>query len=366
MDGRLGRRDLTLGLTTLALIGQMAGRASAQTPAEATPVATPVATDPGIGPLRVVATLTGPDSINDTGTAYGVYGTDLGHSFEYHGELRMVFGDTFAQNQTDWRSNVMAVISDQDPSDGLTFDSMIEDVPGHAKELIAQEAVPGTEVTIIPTYGIAAGDRMVLHYMAVSFWGEPGHWDLSQSGLAYSDDDGQTWTVDPNATWPSDSNFGQVSLVEQDGWIYAFGIPGGRFGGVALARVQPASILDLTAWEYWNGGTWVAGDATAAAVINPAPVGELSVRWNSHYGKWLMMYLNEDEYAIVLRTADELIGPWTDEQVVVMGEEYPALYAPFITPRWNDGPEIYFAMSQFGPYQVYLMQTSLTDIMASS
>ncbi len=370
MDGRLGRRHLTLGLATLPLIGQLAGRASAQTtdeatPDEATPVATPVATDPGIGPLRVVATLTGPDSINDTGTAYGVYGTDLGHSFEYHDELRMVFGDTFAQNQTDWRSNVMAVISDQDPSDGLTFDRMIEDVPGHAKELIAQEAVPGTEVTIIPTYGIAVGDRMVLHYMAVSFWGEPGHWDLSQSGLAYSDDGGENWTVDPAATWPADTNFGQVSFVPVEGTIYVYGIPGGRFGGVKLARVAEADLQNLAAWEYWDGTGWIAGDETAGQLILPAPVGELSVRWNSYYGKWLMMYLNEDKYAIVLRTADELTGPWTDEQVVVTGADYPALYAPFMLPRWNDGPEISFAMSQFGPYQVYLMQASLTDIMAT-
>jgi len=40
---------------------------------------------------------------------------------------------------------------------------MIEDHPGHAGVLIDQEAVPGTEVTILPTYGVSVGDRAFVH-----------------------------------------------------------------------------------------------------------------------------------------------------------------------------------------------------------
>lgn len=102
MEMRIGRRELAAGLAALPLIGQLAGGASAQiatdgTPAGGTPMPEPATmTDRGVGPLRVVATLTGPDSINDTFTRYGIYGTDLGHTFDYHDELYMVFGDTFA------------------------------------------------------------------------------------------------------------------------------------------------------------------------------------------------------------------------------------------------------------------------------
>jgi hypothetical protein len=264
-------------------------------------------------------------------------------------------------NGGDWRSNVAAIITDDDPSDGLTFDTMIEDRDGHAGELIGQSMVPGAEVTIIPTYGVSIGERMVLHYMAVSHWGDPGHWDLSGSGLAYSDDDGQTWQVDREAMWPSDSNFGQVSIVAVEDYLYFFGIPGGRFGGVQLARVTPEQILELGAYEYWDGTAWQPNRPDEARLILPAPVGELSVRWSSHYQKWLMMYLNEDKYAIVLRTADCLTGPWSEEHTVATGAEYPQLYAPYILPRWNDGPEIYFTLSLFGPYNVSLVQTSLVD-----
>ncbi len=91
----------------------------------------------------------------------------------------------------------------------------------------------------------------------------------------------------------------------------------------------------------------------------PAPVGELSVQYNSYYRTWLMTYLNDETDAVVLRTAPELTGPWSDEQTVVTAQEAPALYAPFMPPRWNNGPDIYFALSQFGPYNVFWWHTSL-------
>lgn len=380
MNVQIGIRILLLVMPACgvaALSGaqaEQAGTPSLVATASASPAASPAEGASGVAPINMIAQLTGAASINDTDAKYGVAGTDLGHTFAHEGKLYMVFGDTFGTFKSDWRSNVAAVISDDDPTDGLTFDRMITDQPGHAKALIPQEAVEGTEITVIPTNGVSvpvadrddASRRIVLHYMAVSFWGEPGRWDLNHSGLAYSDDDGETWTVDPAATWPADSNFGQVAFETVGDHVYVFGIPGGRFGGVALARVVPASILDLTAYEYWDGTGWVRGDATAAVTIVPAPAGELSVRWNEHYQQWLMMYLNEDKYAIVLRTSDCLTGPWGEERTVVTGAEYAQLYAPYMPPKWNDGPQIYFSMSVFDAYQVLWMQTSLSGVAPSS
>ena len=338
-------------------------RAQSSTP-EPSPVSTPEATpiaDTGALPVELIAALTGPKefSVNATWEEYEVYGTDLGHTFMYGDDMYMIFGDTFAINNLDWRSNVGAVIStDQDPSDGLTFDRMITDQPGHARELLSPEAVEGPEVTIIPTYGVAVGDRLFLHYMQVVDWGLPGRWTLGSSGFGYSDDAGESWTIDPDASWPGDSNFGQVAITEHEGHLYVYGIPGGRFGGVNLARVVPESLLDFDAYEYWDGASWVS-EIGAAELIIPAPVGELSVRWNSYYQTWVMMYLNEDKYSVVLRTADALTGPWNEERTVATGQEFPQLYAPYQLPKWNDQADIYFTMSMFGPYQVYLMRTSL-------
>lgn len=313
-----------------------------------------------------IAQITGPESFNRTDLRWNVFGTDLGSMFEHRGRMYMAFGDTFGppgrppEFGDDWRSNVLGYTRDRDPRDGLTLEGMISDRPGHAKELILNEQVPGEEVTIIPTYGTAVGRRMYLHYMAVSLWGPPGQWDLSQSGWAYSDDDGRSWTVSDQAVFPGTSNFGQVAVVERGRFVYLYGIPGGRFGHVELARVDRHRLLELGSYEYWDGERWV-GDPAAAAEVVPAPVGELSVRWNSHYRKWLMMYLDEHKAAVVLRTADRLTGPWSEADTVVTAQEAPQLYAPYMPSRFNHGRDVYFALSKFGPYDVFWWHTSLDE-----
>jgi hypothetical protein len=181
--------------------------------------------------------------------------------------------------------------------------------------------------------------------------------------MAYSDDGGQTWVKDANTTWPGTSNFGQVAMVKNqpdDGYVYLFGIPGGRYGALELARVPASQMLTISAYQYWNGLTWVRGQPGAAVAIAPDPVGELSVQWNSFYNKWLMTYLVDPTGQVVVRMSDSLTGPWSAPQVIVDSSQYSQLYAPYITPLWDNGPDIYFAMSVFDHYQVYLMHTSLS------
>lgn len=315
-------------------------------------------------PIEMVGQLTGPESaLNNTWDRWAVWGTDLGSSFMYNGEMYMIFGDTFARDKEDWRCNVAAVTTDNNPSDGVTFDRMITDRPGHAKELLPAKRIDNDEQTVIPTYGITAGNRMFLHYMSVRHWGEPGHWELGHSGFAYSDNAGETWTKDPDAIWLGDSNFGQVALEEHEGSIYIWGIPGGRFGGVQLARVEPKSLLDFSEYQYWTGNSWSA-DPAAATIVVPATVGELSVRWNSFYNRWIMMYFNHPGGRIELRVAEDITGPWSGAHVAVRETDYPVLYAPFQFPQWNDTADIYFNMSMYGPYQVFLMRTRIPDLMS--
>jgi hypothetical protein len=355
-------RLLTLAAPTLAGFALLPSSSRGQ---DATPLASPLAT-PVAGddlPTEQVAMLTGPEpSLNNTWDQWEVYGTDLGSSFLYGDEMFLIFGDTFAANDADWRSNVIAVTTDDDPSNGITFDRMITDREGHAKEVLPSKKVDFEEMTVIPTYGIAVADRMFLHYMSVAHWGLPGHWDLGHSGWAYSDDGGESWTKDPDAQWPGDSNFGQVALEEHDGHIYIWGIPGGRYGGVQLARTAPEALIDIGGYEYWDGTAW-SDDPADAAIVIPPNVGELSVRWNSYYNRWIMMYLNDPIGLIELRVAEEITGPWSEPYIAARATDYPSLYAPYMFPKWNDSADIYFNMSMFGPYQVFLMRTQIPELM---
>jgi D-arabinan endo alpha-(1,5)-arabinofuranosidase len=287
-----------------------------------------------LGATQIARLTAGRGTVNRTDTTWGVSGTELGHTFLYRGLMAMVFGNTSGEG--DSRGNAMGWINPpHSPDKGLILSGMVTDRPGHAKELLAG---------VIPTFGVAVRDRLVLHYKPVK--------NRGQAGLAYSDDLGQTWTKDTGAVWPGDSNFGQVAITESAGHLYFFGIPGARYGGVQLARVRPGEILAPKSYEYWDGTRW-APTIAAAATIVPPNVGELSVRWNSHYKRWLMMYVDQPAGQILLRTARQLVGPWSAPKVVTTS----AGYAPYITPLWNDGPDIYFTMSV--SHGVDLLRTSL-------
>ncbi len=311
--------------------------------------------------VEVVSQITGAGSPNDTAAQWGIHGTDLGHMFVHDEALYMVFGDTFGEGGLGgdhWRSNTMARVASLDPSQGMRIDAMVTAEDGLAKELIPSQKLAGVEKTVIPTYGISIDGRMYLHYMSVRNWGAPGHWNVRYSGFAYSDDDGQTWHTPKDAVWPGGTGFEQVALVQQGGYVYSFGIPEGRHGSVRLRRVEPGRILDRGAYEYWDGRAWVP-DAAAAEPVVPAPAGELSVAWSEQHQRWLMMYLHPGRGEIVLRTAPELTGTWGEPQTVVTAAEHPGLYSPYIVPTVSPGDEIYFTMSRWDRYNVYLMRADL-------
>lgn len=80
--------------------------------------------------------MTGRFATTDTMELFDVGGTDLGIPFTYTyknqeeedvTELRILFGDTFSNEYLvgNWRSNVMAVTTDFDFTDGITIDSFV-------------------------------------------------------------------------------------------------------------------------------------------------------------------------------------------------------------------------------------------------
>jgi hypothetical protein len=403
--GRTRRRVAALVVAAVAVIVFTVGQAALAAPVPVVPgaptppalPAVPTATTPlavARSATAKAADLIGTGSLNDTGRRYGVEGTDLGHMFMVGGRMAMAFGDTFggppakdfySVPHSDWRSNVIASIDPPaSPAAGLPFRGMITDRPGHAKELIPSKKVKGVQETVIPTYGIATGPKnstMNLQYMSVQSFDQAGHWRLTGSGISSSTDGGVTWKDQPSAHRPANSKFGQVAYVRPGGpddpkapvpagstpgdTVYVYGIPGGRYGDLSLARVPAAQLTDAAAYRYWNGTTWVAGEAAATPVIT-GPVGELSVRWSSYYKRWIMMYLVDDTGEIVLRTAPAPTGPWGPAQVVTTTKDFPKAYAPYLTPRWTDGPDLWFTMSQFTTYRVELMKTRLSVLPAGA
>ncbi|MBB5913797.1 hypothetical protein BJY24_002664 [Nocardia transvalensis] len=340
-------------------------------PAEPGAVAAPVAPRQ-VESVDLVNQVTGHGSTNRTDMRWGVDGTDLGIMWENRpGEVSVLFGDTFGKGWVgngaggpDWRSNVIGYSTERDLSKGLIIDQMVQDSRCHAAELLDSRKIKNYETTVIPTSGFALGNRQYVSYMSVNHWDRiPGMWWTNKGGLAYSDDNGRTWVKDQYAVW--DNMFGlkqfQVTtMVPHGDYVYMFGTPNGRIGLIGLARVPRAEVLNKSAYQYWVNGTWAPAEDNSASPILPGIAGELSVRFDEESGQWQLVYLDPARAAIVLRTAAEPQGAWTDGVELASTNDYPKAYGGFIHP-WSTGRDLYFTMSAWDSYNVYLMHAKLDE-----
>jgi hypothetical protein len=326
--------------------------------------------------LELIAQVTGEDSPNRTGSRFGFLATDLGILWDDgEGGVLAAFGDTYGEGwagpgagarTADHRRNVLGRSTGTELRAGLVLDEMTEDRPGHAAEILPADPHRRLESTVIPTAGIAVDGVQYIHYMSVKVWGVPGGWRTNYGGIAYSRDRGMTWHKDRDARWRNTWLRGrqpfQMGAFTRDpadpAWVYLFGTRNGRFGDVHLARVAAARVAHPDSYEYWTGSHWSEFWHRARPVA-AGPCGELSVAYHRGLGCWLMVHLDDRAGRILLRSAAAVTGPWSDGQTLVSGQEYPALYGGYLHPGALDGDEIYFTMSQWGPYNVYLMRADL-------
>ncbi len=326
---------------------------------------------PRIGPVTEVAKETGKHSINRTDKRWQVHGTDLGIMWESKpGEVAIAFGDTVGRNfhppggmGDDWRSNVLAFSTDTRLDDGMDIDRFVVDSRCHAAEVLPSRKLDNIEVTVIPTSGFALGNRQFLSYMSIRTWNSlPGTMFTNHGGIAYSDDGGQTWTKDPYAQWDNIfglAKFQVVAMVAHGDFVYLFGTPNTRLGDVGLARVPKDQVLNKSAYQYWIDGAWTpVGDAGHAATVIQAPAGELSVRYNAERAVWQMTYLDTSRAAITLRESASPQGTWSEGAPLVSALQYPELYGGFMHP-WSRGDELYFMLSTWSDYNVYLMRAKV-------
>ncbi|KAA0917345.1 DUF4185 domain-containing protein [Dietzia sp. ANT_WB102] len=354
------------------------------------------------GPTQFLQLVTGPTSPTESINKYGVAGTDLGIMWDNgatgdNRQVLMAFGDTMGDctvpgNQ--WRSNVLFRSGDADLSDGITVDSAAMDTDGLAKSIVPRTGLPG-EVTIIPTAGISVNGVQYLRFMSVAHWGQPGSWTTNYSGMAYSTDNGENWTVVPELARPitnavplddgapaADSSWRTAqmsSFLKTNDYLYEYLTPSGRQGHAILARAaldgSPTAdeldasdtallsgVLDPQGYEYWDGSRWSADIADASKVL-PSPASELSTMWNEHLGKFTAMY-SQGYNSVVMRTADRPEGPWSPPTVLIDYSVLPGVYGAFMHP-WAQEDDLYYLVTTWNAYNVFLVRTRLSEVFPS-
>lgn len=312
---------------------------------------------------------------NMTHQKYNVGGTDLGIFWKMdNGKVGSFFGDTYGSDFKasprggpsggSWRSNVLAFSTDSILEDGLTFSTMLANSKGHAREVIpsAHDTIGTGDWTSIPTAAISIAGTEYVHYMNVRSWDAPGEWTTNHSSIYKSNDEGHSWSKVKGVHFKGDSKFAQMAFAKKNGMIYMIGTKSGRKGPAYLAKVSEENFPNLSKFEYLGmKKKWVKGDDTMAAPIFPAPVGEISLIYNEKFKLWITLYTrhsNKDQ-KVVMRTAEHINGVWSEEKIIADPETYPIMYGSFMHPKSITGSDIYFTMSMWQPYNVFLMKASL-------
>lgn len=109
-------------------------------------------------------------------------------------------------------------------------------------------------------------------------------------------------------------NFGSAAFI-QDGvlYVYGCGIPSdSNDKGCRLAKVDPANVVDLSAWSYYTGnGNWSPQINNAVSVFDDANI--VSVSWNDYLQQYVAVYSQVLSQNVVMRTAPAPEGPWSRE-----------------------------------------------------
>jgi hypothetical protein len=323
-------------------------------------------------------------TLSQTDKRFGLWGTDLGSSFEHKGKLFFLFGDTVGRPGD---RDALAWAESKDPE-------KIELQLYKAKDgKWLPLTVPGIKQGAfeVPSGGISVNGTMFV----VCTTDHTEKKTMGRSVLASSRDDGRTFKMVHEL---SRARFINVSFWRAGDWLYVFGSGEYRKSNVFLARVKAADLGGRRSMEYYQGNTpkggpiWSRKEADAAPLFLQPQVGEFSVSYLEPVKRYVMLYNADKPRGITMRSAPAPWGPWSEGVVVFeswrdngyghfmhisakfkdkrdalsddkRGDEWGGEYGPYIMSRYTSGADgrcrIYYTMSTWNPYQVMVMRSDL-------
>jgi hypothetical protein len=339
-----------------------------------------------------------------TGTRYGIYGTDLGNSFEHEGRAYFLFGDTLGR--VGRGLDTIATTDARDPELGVRLDFLA------VGDRYLTIEPPGISMGWfeVPVTGISLGGQM---YVVVS----------TNHSADQTDRSVLTKFIPPATFEPLRTisqlpagRFIRMSMHTEPAPIAGLP-PGGPFvilWGTGVYRKSDAYLLLVPVSQFENGKgtryfagldaggapTWSKNESDAKPIVKNGTLGDLSVTWCKYLGLWLMTYDRRSPAppGIAFSYSPTPWGPWSEPQLLfnmvrdgaygkfihnprsqpddglagpVLGGKNQAdpaavsgaTYAPYGVERWTklQGSELdlYYFLSTWNPYVVVLMKSRL-------
>jgi hypothetical protein len=129
-----------------------------------------------------------------------------------------------------------------------------------------------------------------------------------------------------------------VAMTQSAGYDYvygeAFNTNTGVWYGMKLARVRVGSSVETSGWTYWNGSTWVAGEANAAAEPLPFVTGVIPLKNGSGFMGVGTGGTFGQAMQVDVTFACSPTGPWSSPQTIYSIPEtaaYPDEFAYMAT-----------------------------------
>lgn len=356
-----------------------------------------------------------------------VAGTDLGAITKCGDKFYLNFGDTLLENITytgtnpnfpanQAENNFFVAFSNSTNIEDLTFDGYIASGDRPSRALLNCHnvgsggeggcyTIPNAMFSVLDSNGQCVG--LFSQYMDVNTVGGHNHksyasyiakMDWNDSGL-FKDYKGNDykWSIAgaPNERY----DFTMASFVQKGDYIYMFGSPAGRFGGLKVARIETSKFLnttDLDGWEYFtNDNQWVRSKDlnfiknSAKWVISPKDsnytyfknyadgqeaiqnmtIAEFSVVYNPYLGKYLLMTGRPDStLGVYMYLADQPQGPWEEKILMPNKSRSPksgtwTYYGTYTTSSLlkDNGKTMYFLATTWQPYGVYVYRVDFSD-----
>jgi hypothetical protein len=346
-------------------------------------------------------------TLSRTASRFGVFGTDLGSSFEHNNRIYFFFGDTGPHAE-----DSIAYTTDTDPEAGIYLQFVTQ--PNNAQQYLPPTTIPPISLGPfeVPAGGFSANGKMYGFFTTDHFQDSAGIDRMGRSVLAWSGDNAQSpfhilyefsnvhqggrfVNVSPvivdNSVWPGLPDATGPGLLVFGSGLY-------RASNPYLCYLPLGAVEDRSRLRYFAGRQagshkvcWSTRESDAMPLFADPQIGEICVTWNSFLRMWLMTYNATNPRGINFRVAEQpwgpwsptslLFDPWTDggychfmhvswdfrvcDYVYDPGRitDWGGEYGPYVISQFTKGDnvhtKIYFVMSTWNPYNTVLMKSTL-------